>query len=197
MPLSEDEQRRLDEMERALRRDDPKFAAGQSIERIWLGISRCAAPSRPAHAARAGPGSGGDAAGPSQVVRRVMSRTLDVRRYLAHPSRDMRSEIRDHWWHHPAAVQVGEPRSYSAEPRRVAALGDASSSWLVGWSWLVLWLRRCRCVQECRDLFGGQRRREVPALPGVAAEFAEPGELCCCFDGFGGDRQAQDVGELN
>jgi hypothetical protein len=36
MPLSEDEQRRLDEMERALRRDDPKFAAGQSIERIWL-----------------------------------------------------------------------------------------------------------------------------------------------------------------
>src|SRR6478752_4687793 len=36
MPLSEDEQRRLDEMERALRRDDPKFAAGQSIEHIWL-----------------------------------------------------------------------------------------------------------------------------------------------------------------
>ena len=36
MPLSEDEQRRLDEMERALRRDDPKFAAGQYIERIWL-----------------------------------------------------------------------------------------------------------------------------------------------------------------
>ena len=36
MPLSEDEQRRLDEMERALLRDDPKFAAGQSIERIWL-----------------------------------------------------------------------------------------------------------------------------------------------------------------
>ena len=36
MPLSEDEQRRLDEMEHALRRDDPKFAAGQSIERIWL-----------------------------------------------------------------------------------------------------------------------------------------------------------------
>jgi hypothetical protein len=36
MPLSEDEQRRLDEMERALQRDDPKFAAGQSIERIWL-----------------------------------------------------------------------------------------------------------------------------------------------------------------
>ena len=36
MPLSEDEQRRLDEMERALRRDDSKFAAGQSIERIWL-----------------------------------------------------------------------------------------------------------------------------------------------------------------
>ena len=74
---------------------------------------------------------------------------------------------------------------------------NLSRSWLVGWSWLVLWLRPCRCVQECRDLFGGQRGREVPALPGVAAEFTEPGELCCCFDGFGGDRQAQDVGELN
>ena len=36
MPLSEDEQRRLDELERALQRDDPRFAAGQSIERIWL-----------------------------------------------------------------------------------------------------------------------------------------------------------------
>jgi len=35
MPLSEDEQRRLDEIERALHRDDPKFAAGQSIERLW------------------------------------------------------------------------------------------------------------------------------------------------------------------
>jgi Protein of unknown function (DUF3040) len=28
MPLSEDDQRRLDEIERALQRDDPKFAAG-------------------------------------------------------------------------------------------------------------------------------------------------------------------------
>lgn len=36
MPISEDEQRRLDEMERDLQRDDPNFAAGQSIERIWL-----------------------------------------------------------------------------------------------------------------------------------------------------------------
>ena len=35
MPLSEDEQRRLDEMERALQGDDPRFAARQSIERIW------------------------------------------------------------------------------------------------------------------------------------------------------------------
>ena len=34
MRLSEDEQRRLDEIERALYRDDPKFAAGQSIERF-------------------------------------------------------------------------------------------------------------------------------------------------------------------
>jgi len=34
MPLSKDEQRRLDEIERALYRDDPKFAAGQSIERF-------------------------------------------------------------------------------------------------------------------------------------------------------------------
>ena len=33
MPLSEDEQRRLDEIERGLQRDDPKFAAGQSLER--------------------------------------------------------------------------------------------------------------------------------------------------------------------
>ena len=34
MPLSEDDQRRLDEIERALQRDDPKFAAGQSLERL-------------------------------------------------------------------------------------------------------------------------------------------------------------------
>jgi len=31
VPLSDDEQRRLDEIERALYRDDPAFAAGQSI----------------------------------------------------------------------------------------------------------------------------------------------------------------------
>ena len=35
MPLSEDDQRRLDEIERALRADDPKFADGHSIERVW------------------------------------------------------------------------------------------------------------------------------------------------------------------
>jgi hypothetical protein len=34
MPLSEDDQRRLDEIERALQRDDPKFAAGRSLERL-------------------------------------------------------------------------------------------------------------------------------------------------------------------
>jgi hypothetical protein len=34
MPLSEDDQGRLDEIERALRADDPKFAAGHSIERV-------------------------------------------------------------------------------------------------------------------------------------------------------------------
>ena len=34
MPLSEDDQRRLDEIERGLQRDDPKFAAGQSLERL-------------------------------------------------------------------------------------------------------------------------------------------------------------------
>ena len=34
MPLSEDEQRRLDEIERALHAEDPKFA-GRSIERAW------------------------------------------------------------------------------------------------------------------------------------------------------------------
>ena len=34
MPLSEDDQRRLDEIERALQRDDPKFAAGHSLERF-------------------------------------------------------------------------------------------------------------------------------------------------------------------
>jgi len=34
MPLSEDEQRRLNEIERALYQDDPKFAAGQSLGRL-------------------------------------------------------------------------------------------------------------------------------------------------------------------
>ena len=34
MPLSEDEQRRLDEIERALHAEDPKFA-GHSIEAAW------------------------------------------------------------------------------------------------------------------------------------------------------------------
>jgi len=34
MPLSEEEQRKLDEIERAFQRDDPKFAAGQSFERF-------------------------------------------------------------------------------------------------------------------------------------------------------------------
>ncbi len=34
MPLSEDDQRRLDEIERALQRDDPKFAAGHPLERF-------------------------------------------------------------------------------------------------------------------------------------------------------------------
>ena len=36
MPLSEDEQRRLDEIERAFRDHDPKFAARQTIARVWL-----------------------------------------------------------------------------------------------------------------------------------------------------------------
>ena len=34
MALSEDEQRRLDEMETALRREDPSFAASVSIDRV-------------------------------------------------------------------------------------------------------------------------------------------------------------------
>jgi hypothetical protein len=34
MPLSEDDQRKLDEIERALYRDDPRFAAGRSIDRL-------------------------------------------------------------------------------------------------------------------------------------------------------------------
>ena len=34
MPLSEDDQRRLDEIERALQRDDPKFAARHSLGRF-------------------------------------------------------------------------------------------------------------------------------------------------------------------
>ena len=34
MPLSEDEQRRLDEIERAIHRDGPQFVAGQSFERF-------------------------------------------------------------------------------------------------------------------------------------------------------------------
>jgi uncharacterized membrane protein HdeD (DUF308 family) len=36
MPLSEDGQRRLDEIERALHHDDPKFAARQTIAPVWL-----------------------------------------------------------------------------------------------------------------------------------------------------------------
>lgn len=35
MPLSEDEQRWLAEIERALHADDPKFAAGHSVEGVW------------------------------------------------------------------------------------------------------------------------------------------------------------------
>jgi len=35
MPLSEDEQRQLDEIEHALLADDPKFGAGQTMERVW------------------------------------------------------------------------------------------------------------------------------------------------------------------
>jgi Protein of unknown function (DUF3040) len=34
VPLSDDEQRRLDEIERALYRDDPMFAASQSLTRL-------------------------------------------------------------------------------------------------------------------------------------------------------------------
>jgi hypothetical protein len=34
MPLSEDDQRRLDEIERGLQRDDPKFASGHSLEQF-------------------------------------------------------------------------------------------------------------------------------------------------------------------
>jgi hypothetical protein len=34
MPLSQEEQRTLDEIERALRADDPKFAADGSLERL-------------------------------------------------------------------------------------------------------------------------------------------------------------------
>jgi len=34
MALSEGEQRKLDEMERALQRDDPRFAASVSIEHV-------------------------------------------------------------------------------------------------------------------------------------------------------------------
>ena len=34
MPLSEGEQRRLDEIERALKTDDPKFAANITIDRL-------------------------------------------------------------------------------------------------------------------------------------------------------------------
>ena len=34
MPLSRDEQRKLDEIERSLSRDDPKFAAKVTIDRV-------------------------------------------------------------------------------------------------------------------------------------------------------------------
>jgi len=44
VPLSEDEQRRLDEIERALYKDDPKFAAGQSLNRLrWRRLVAAAA----------------------------------------------------------------------------------------------------------------------------------------------------------
>ena len=43
MPLSEDEQRRLDEIERALHQDDPRFAARQTIDRVWLQRTTAAA----------------------------------------------------------------------------------------------------------------------------------------------------------
>jgi len=35
VPLSEDDQRRFDEIERALSAEDPRFAAGHSLERVW------------------------------------------------------------------------------------------------------------------------------------------------------------------
>jgi len=35
MPLSKNEQRTLDEIERALREEDPKFAANVSFDRLW------------------------------------------------------------------------------------------------------------------------------------------------------------------
>ena len=34
MPLSKDEQRRFDEIERALREDDPRFAAGTGLDQL-------------------------------------------------------------------------------------------------------------------------------------------------------------------
>ena len=43
MPLSRDEQRKLDEIERSLSRDDPKFAAKVTIDRVRRSRVRIAA----------------------------------------------------------------------------------------------------------------------------------------------------------
>ena len=90
-------------------------------------------------------------------------------------------------------VDVGAGRSCGAGGGLCAAAVRGAPGDERGDGWVV----PCWCVQECGDLFGGEGGREVPALPGVAAQFAEPGELGGCFHGFGGDRQSQDVGELD
>ena len=65
MPLSEDDQRRLDEIERALQRDDPKFAAGHSLKRTGRWHARTSIP--------AGNTAGGAGRLPQYVVELVLS----------------------------------------------------------------------------------------------------------------------------
>jgi len=47
---------------------------------------------------------------------------------------------------------------------------------------------------KARDVLWWHGRREVPALPGVAAQAAQPGELGVGLNGFGG-HGSQDVGQ--
>ena len=58
--------------------------------------------------------------------------------------------------------------------------------------------RRSLVLAECcADLIGPQWFRKVPALPGVAAEGAQPGCLAIGFDTLCGDGETERVGEVD